>query len=78
MGIRILTNITDMKRIIVIITALLSIGIGSCSNNSRYYPEVRVSEFEYEGTTYLIFEKGGYKMGVVEKHDSTNEECNNN
>lgn len=60
-----------MKRIIVIITALLSIGIGSCSNNnSRYFPEVRVTEFEYDGTTYLIFEKGGYKMGVVEKHET--------
>ncbi len=65
-----------MKRIIVIITALLSIGISSCNNNSRYNPEVRVSEFEYEGTTYLIFEKGGYKMGVVEKHETYG--CDNN
>lgn len=61
-----------MRRIIVIITALLSIGITSCSNNSnsRYFPEVRVHEFEYDGRTYLIFEKGGYKMGVVEKHET--------
>ena len=69
-----------MKKTIVILTAILMIAVSSCNDGNHYVNKedanIKANEFEYDGRTYIMFTKGIYMMGVVEKHETDG--CDNN